>query len=120
MIGICLESNVIIIQSDQVFLKIESPTQTSHVQNGSLDLSCTSTNFINFFFLEYEAKAQDFGNKKIINVATGEQESYISPWKIIPRRVASFSIVLIFITMSICRALGIVYYRLFLISIFVV
>lgn len=60
---------------------------------------------------EYESKAAKLGNKKIINVATGEQEPYISPWRIVPRRITSLSIVLIFMTLSVLRALGIVFYR---------
>ena len=51
------------------------------------------------------------GNKKVINHTTGEKEPYISPWRIIPRRFISLSIVLFYIAISLSRAFAIAVYR---------
>ena len=60
---------------------------------------------------EYEERASRMGNKKIINVSTGEQEPYISKWSTIPRRAFSIVIVLIFMVVSVLRAVGLIFYR---------
>jgi len=60
---------------------------------------------------EYEAAALQLGNRKIINVSTGEQEPYITQFRIIPRRVFSLIVVVTFMFLSALRAIGMVTYR---------